>query len=148
VDFADASKDMEPLAGPSIVEIFERQIGTVLSALAVLAVGALMILFGVRPLTKALLAAPAGPQAGSPEGPAALEAPDFEMRNAFGDDPSDVGGQDNLLLNSDDHRDAFLDALRERRDHGVKQKLQKLVDFDEEHAARVLKQWIKQGAGA
>ena len=60
----------------------------------------------------------------------------------------EMGGDDNLLLNSSDGRDAFLDALRERRDNGAKQKLQKLVDFDEEHAARVLKQWIKQGAGA
>ena len=59
-----------------------------------------------------------------------------------------MGGDDNLLLNSAEGRDAFLDALRERRENGAKQKLQKLVDFDEEHAARVLKEWIKQGAGA
>ena len=58
VDFADASKDMEPAPGPGIVELLERQLGTILSALAILAVGALLILFGVRPLTNALLAAP------------------------------------------------------------------------------------------
>ena len=76
------------------------------------------------------------------------------MRNAWGDDASGAaafggaGGDDNLLLHSSDSRDAFLEALRERRENGAKQKLQKLVDFDEEHAARVLKAWIKQGAGA
>ena len=59
-----------------------------------------------------------------------------------------LGGDDNLLLNSSDSHDSFLDALRERREHGARQKLQKLVDFDEEHAARILKSWIKQGAGA
>jgi flagellar biosynthesis/type III secretory pathway M-ring protein FliF/YscJ len=53
---------------------------------------------------------------------------------------------DNLLLKSD--RDPFLDALRERRANGARQKLQKLVDFDEDHAAHVLRQWIKQGPGA
>jgi len=152
VDFADASKDMEPVSGPSILEILSRQLGTILSALAVLAVGALLILFGVRPLTAALLAPPAkGAAAVDNEGaPAALEAPAFEIRNAFGDgspDMNNLGGMaDNLLLNSDS--DPFLDALRERRNNGARQKLQKLVDFDEEHAARVLKQWIKQGAGA
>ena len=153
VDFADASKDMEPAPGPGVVELLERQLGAILSALAILAVGALLILFGVRPLTKALLAAPAE-AAGAPEAaPAALEGPAFEMRNAWGDAPGaagfgQIGGDDNLLLNSADGRDGFLDALRERRENGAKQKLQKLVDFDEEHAARVLKEWIKQGAGA
>jgi flagellar M-ring protein FliF len=150
VDFADASKDMEPVAGPSFLEIVERQLGTVLGALAILAVGALLILFGLRPLTAALLAAPA--EAAATDGTPALEAPAFEMRSAFGDDPPGFaavgGGEGNLLLNSGEGHDAFLEALRERREHGVKQKLQKLVDFDEEHAARILKQWIKQGAGA
>jgi flagellar M-ring protein FliF len=158
VEFADASKDMEPVSGPSILEILERQLGTILSALAVLAVGAMMVLFGVKPLVGALLAAPAegaATAAAAAEGSAAaLEGPGFEMRNAFGDDAPDMnalggmGGEDNLLLHSSDSRDEFLDALRDRRNNGVKQKLQKLVDFDEEQAARVLKEWIKQGAGA
>lgn len=155
VDFADATKDMEPVTGPSFVELIERQLGTILSALAVLAVGAMLILFGVRPLTTALLAAPAqtaGAAAlGSNGETAALEGPSFEMRNAFGDgspDMSALGMGDNLLLHSGEERDPFLDALRERRENGARQKLQKLVDFDEETAARVLKQWIKQGAGA
>ena len=155
VDFVDASRDMEPIAGPTIMELIGRQIGTIFSALAILAVGALLILFGVRPLTQALLAgsAESGAGAGASE-PAALEAPAFEMKSAFGDDASEMGafggmgGENNLLLNSSNSRDDFLDALRERRDNGVKQKLQKLVDFDEEQAARVLKQWIKHGAGA
>ncbi len=154
VDFADASKDMAPAPGPSLLEMLERQLGTIVSAFAILAVGALLILFGVRPLTHALLAAPAQAEAVGEAAPAALEAPAFEMRNAWGDDSPGVdafggmGTADNLLLNSGDSRDAFLDALRERRENGAKQKLQKLVDFDEEHAARVLKAWIKQGAGA
>ena len=153
VDFADASKDMEPAPGPGLVELLERQLGAIIAALALLAVGALLILFAVRPLTKALLAAPTEVGAAPEAAPAALEGPAFEMRNAWGDSPGaagfgEMGGEDNLLLNSTDGRDAFLDALRERRENGAKQKLQKLVDFDEEHAARVLKEWIKQGAGA
>jgi flagellar M-ring protein FliF len=153
VDFADATKDMEPVASPSFVALIERQLGTILSALAVLAVGVLLILFGVRPLTTALLAAStqAAGASGAEGEPAALEGPAFEIRNAFGDGSPDMGALgmgDNLLLHSGDERDPFLDALRERRDNGARQKLQKLVDFDEETAARILKQWIKQGAGA
>jgi flagellar M-ring protein FliF len=155
VDFADASKDMEPIAGPSLMEMLGRQLGTILSAVAIIVVGALLVFFGVRPLTQALIAAPAGAAAGggaaggAPDaGPAALEGP-FEMRNAFGDDLPDMNAMDDnsLLLRSSD-RDALIDSLRERRDNGARQKLQKLVDFDEEHAARILKQWINYGAGA
>jgi len=149
VDFADASKDMEPVAGPSILEMLGRQIGVILSAIAILAVGALLILFAVKPLTQALLAAPAAAAAEGAQ--AALEPPPFEMRNAFGDEIPDMAAMnaldDNLLLRSSE-RDALIDSLRERRDNGAKQMLQKLVDFDEEHAARILKQWINNGAGA
>ena len=44
-------------------------------------------------------------------------------------------GRQPVAASSD--RDALIDSLRERRDNGAKQKLQKLVDFDEEHAARI-----------
>jgi flagellar M-ring protein FliF len=152
VDFADASKDMAPAPGPSFLELVERQVGTIIAAVAMLVVGALLILFGVRPLTQALLAAPAQAETVAEAAPAALEGPEFEMRNAWGDGAPDAGAfggaDENLLLHSSDERDDFLNALRERRDNGAKQKLQKLVDFDEEHAARVLRAWIKQGAGA
>jgi flagellar M-ring protein FliF len=153
VDFADASKTMEPVAGPSILEIVERQLGTILSAVAVLAVGGMIIVFAVRPLTQALLASAAETPSAAP--PPALGPPaDFEMRNAFGDSSPEVsalggmGEEGNRLLTASDPDDAFLEALKERRENGVKQKLQKLVDFDEEHAARVLKRWIKEGASA
>jgi hypothetical protein len=47
---------------------------------------------------------------------------------------------------SDPNHDEFLQALAARRDNGPERKLQKLVDFDENHATTILKQWIRQGA--
>ena len=52
----------------------------------------------------------------------------------------------NLLIKSDDSADQFIEALLERRDKGPQRQLQKLVDFDEEHAAAILRQWIREGA--
>jgi flagellar M-ring protein FliF len=52
----------------------------------------------------------------------------------------------NFLIESDDGRDGFLEALLARRDNGPERKLQKLVEFDENQAATILKQWIRQGA--
>jgi flagellar M-ring protein FliF len=139
VDFVDESKDLEPVAPPSFMEILERQTGTIVSALAILVVAGLLIAFGVRPLTRALLAPP-------PELPA-LEAPDFgEMQAALANTSSSGGLGENLLLKSDENRDPSLESLSERRAKGPRLQLQKLVDFDEEHAAEILKSWLRQGA--
>ena len=146
VDFVDSGKDMEPIAGPSFVEILERQTGTLVSAAALVLVGALLIWFGVRPLTTALLAAPAAQEAGL-SGAAALEGPNSDepqiaIAAGMGEGMEDGG----LLIKPED--DGFFEALIERRDRGPQRQLQKLVDFDDEHAAAILKQWIREGAGA
>jgi flagellar M-ring protein FliF len=52
----------------------------------------------------------------------------------------------NFLIETDDGRDAFLEALLARRDKGPERKLQKLIEFDESQAATILKTWIRQGA--
>ena len=52
----------------------------------------------------------------------------------------------NFLIASDSGRDEFLEALLARRDNGPERKLLKLVEFDENQAATILKQWIRQGA--
>jgi flagellar M-ring protein FliF len=139
VDFVDSNHDLEPAPPPSFLEIVERQTGALVSAGAVLLVGAMLIGFGVRPLTKALLA--------PPPGPLALAAPEFgERQAALGVGPPDESRDPNLLGKPDDGRDKFLEALIERRDRSPQRQLQKFVDFDEEHAAAILKQWIRQGA--
>ena len=139
VDFVDSGHDLEPVASPSFLEIVERQFGTLVSAAAVLLVGGLLIMFGVRPLTKALLAPP-------PE-PIALTGPDYEApRAALAAGPSAGAADPQMLVKPEEGRDEFLEALLERRDKGPQRQLQKLVEFDEEHAAAILKQWIRQGA--
>ena len=145
VDFVDSGKDLEPVPAPSFLEIAERQTGSLVSAGVVLLVAVLLILFGLRPVTKALLTSP--PPAAALE---ALEGPPelgmaMAMAPALGDDSSDSADDGNLLIKSEG-RDQFLEGLLERRDHSPQRHLQKLVDFDEEHAAAILKQWIRQGA--
>ncbi|MGA9850626.1 MAG: flagellar basal-body MS-ring/collar protein FliF [Roseiarcus sp.] len=131
VDFVDSSRDLEPAAGPSILEILARQTGSIVNAGAVVLVAAMVIWFGVRPGLKMLLASPAVASAAAADAAPALAPPE--------------SGQ-NFLIESDDGRDAFLEALLARRDNGPERKLQKLVEFDENQAATILKQWIRQGA--
>ncbi len=135
VDFVDSGRDLEPAAGPSLVEILARQTGSILNAAAIVLVAAMMIWFGLRPGLKLLLAgdraetatALATPTAAAP----ALNAPDQDQK---------------YLIASNPDRDEFLEALLARRDSGPERKILKLVEFDESQAATILKQWVRQGA--
>ena len=145
VDFVDAGKDLEPAPGPSFVEILEHQTGILISAGSVLLVAGLLIWFGVRPLTKALLAPPISEMAS--ESAEVDGAGIGEMQSGF---PmatmGDMGDGPNMLIQSDDEPDQAIEALIERREKGPQRQLQKLVEFDEEHAAAILRQWIREGA--
>ena len=139
VDFVDSSRDLEPTPGPSLVEILVRQTGSILNAAAIVAVAGMMLWFGVRPALKMALAPPrlvAAQDARSAGGQTpALAAPDGDGQPG-----------ESILIETDPGRDEFMQALLARRDNGPERKLQKLIDFDENHAATILKQWIRQGA--
>jgi flagellar M-ring protein FliF len=135
VDFVDSSHDLEPAPGPSILEILARQTGSIVNAGAVVLVAAMVVWFGVRPGLKILLAIP-GSASGTASGIStattpALTGPDVDQ---------------NYLVDSNNGRDAFLEALLARRDNGPERKLLKLIEFDENQAATILKQWLRQGA--
>jgi flagellar M-ring protein FliF len=140
VDFVDSSRDLEPAAAPSLVEVLARQTGSILNAGAIVAVAGMMLWFGVRPAVKMAFAPPR------------LVAAE-DARRASGDQTPALGAPDSngqpgesILIETDSGRDEFMQALLARRDNGPERKLQKLIDFDENHAAAILKQWIRQGA--
>jgi len=140
VDFIDSTRDLDPAPGPSLIEILARQMGSIINAAAIVAVAAMVIWFGVRPGLKMALAPPRAAETEAMLGELggqmpALGAPD-------GEGQLDPG----FLIATDPSQDEFLQALVARRDNGPERKLQKLVDFDENHAATILKQWIRQGA--
>ena len=139
VDFVDSSRDLEPAPGPSLFEIVARQTGSILNAGAIVAVAAMMLWFGVRPGLKMAFA---------PQRAIALT----DARGASGQTPAlgapDGAGQpgERILIETDSGDDEFMQALLARRDNGPERKLMKLVEFDENHAGTILKQWIRQGA--
>jgi flagellar M-ring protein FliF len=140
VDFVDSSRDLEPAPGPSLVEIVARQMGSILNAGAIVTVAAMMLWFGVRPGLKMAFAPPSAVAIGNARGASGGQAPALAAPD--GDGPA----SENILIETDPDRDEFMQALLARRDNGPERKLQKLIDFDENHAATILKQWIRQGA--
>jgi flagellar M-ring protein FliF len=146
VDFADAERELEPVAPPSFMEIALRQSGSFVSAGAIVLVAAMLIWFGLRPATKMLLAAPAGQE---------QEALGMGMGMGMplGDFPAPMSaldsagpGEQNFLIEAGDQHDELLESLVARKDKSPQRHLQKLVEFDEQVAAAILKQWIRQGA--
>jgi flagellar M-ring protein FliF len=140
VDFIDSSRDLDPAPGPSLVEILARQTGSIANAGAIVAVAAMVVWFGVRPGLKMALAPPRIAAPGDGRGPSGRQTP------ALGAPDGDGQPTESILIETDSGRDAFFQALLARRDNGPERKLQKLVEFDENHAATILKQWIRQGA--
>ena len=94
----------------------------------------MLIWFGVRPVTRLLLPPPAETASaesfGAPRRRARRVSPAAD--DGFGDSP-DADRKPRSRC------DEFFAALAERRDKGPQRSLQKLVDFDEEHAAAILR---------
>ena len=139
VDFVDSSRDLEPAPGPSLVEIVARQTGSIFNAGAIVAVAAMLLWFGVRPGLRMAFAPPSPAALTDARGASAGQTP------ALGA-PDGAQPGESILIETDSNRDEFMEALLARRDNGSERKLMKMIEFDENHAATVLKQWIRQGA--
>ncbi len=100
----------------------------------------MLLWFGVRPGLRMAFAPPSPAALMDGRGASAGQTP------ALG--APDGGGQpgESILIETDSNRDEFMEALLARRDNGSERKLMKMIEFDENHAATVLKQWIRQGA--
>jgi flagellar M-ring protein FliF len=107
---------------------------------AIVVVVGMVVWFGVRPGLRMALAPPQVAATANLRGTSGGQTP------ALGAPEGDGQPTESILIETDSGRDAFLQTLLARRDNGPERKLQKLVEFDENHAATILKQWIRQGA--
>ena len=126
VEFHADARDLEPVPPMSLLEVVARQSGTFINAGTILLVSLLVIWFGLRPATKALLrneerrgAEPKG--LAGPEGDAAAAA--------------ELGAGENPDLIGD---------LTQKLERTPQKRLAQIVDFDEQRAAAILRQWIYQ----
>jgi flagellar M-ring protein FliF len=158
VDFVDSGKELEPVPGPSIVELLLRQSGSLISAAAVITVALMLIWFGLRPATKMLLAAPAPAAAiagGFGGGEALGLLPDGGLHPALAGDGASAAlpgmgmpGDSFLIEPPSGPGDGIVSELMARKAKSPQRQLEQLVEHDEEQAAAILKQWIRQGSSA
>ncbi|MFI5013862.1 MAG: flagellar basal-body MS-ring/collar protein FliF [Hyphomicrobiales bacterium] len=142
VDFADTGRDLEPLPPPGFVELLMRQSGSLVSAGTILAVAVLLIWFGIRPATRALLALP--------QTAAAAEAPLLPgLDQLSGPDPTQAITDAGFALQPMHSGEPnLIEDLTSKVRRTPQKRLEQIVQFDEDQATAILKQWMHQGERA
>ncbi|KRE15756.1 flagellar M-ring protein FliF [Bosea sp. Root381] len=131
VDFLQGSRTLEPTAPVGVGEALLRQSGTLINAVTILALAALIIWFGLRPSINAILKRPPPPPVATLADAAGLAGGDPQLQIA--------GTEIGLNLIGD---------LTSASQRSPIRKLEQLIEFDEVQAAAILKQWIHEGERA
>jgi flagellar M-ring protein FliF len=135
VEFVQTGQLDDAVVGPGILEQLVQQTGAIFKALSILAATALLIWFGLRPATKALLAQPRPTVASSTTGPLAVEGPT----------PGSVAAKPKVA-----HEEApnLIADLTTKMGRMPQKRLEQMIDYDEEQAAAILRQWMNGAKSA
>jgi flagellar M-ring protein FliF len=137
VDFTDAGQELTPHPTPGVGELLLRQTGTVVNAATILVVALLLIWFGLRPATNAILRLPEGANTELEE-MAALEAvPDLEPNAAAADRAPSWSRPDDGNL---------IEDLTTGSKRTPQKRLAQIVEYDESQAVAILRQWLHQSS--
>jgi flagellar M-ring protein FliF len=131
VDFFKDGQPLEPV-GMGFGELLLSQSGTIVNALAVLAATMLLVWFGLRPALRAVL--DPGLAAATSVAGGRLEA---EPGGNLSSEPTLPGAEPNLIAD-----------LKSKLGRTPQKRLEQMVDFDEEQAAAILKQWMREARRA
>ncbi len=158
VDFVDNARDLEPVPAPGLTEAVMRQSGTLINAGLVLLFTGIVVVFVVRPLLR-VLSVPGAASAGVDDLPALAMAGDGLMMLP---EPGDMGGLDGMAGGLDglgggaaplqvgawDEEVSLIDDITSQPRRSPQKRLEQMIEFDEEQAAAVLKQWIHKKEAA
>jgi flagellar M-ring protein FliF len=132
VDFYRNGEPLEPLPGPGWGEMLLRQSGSLVSAATILASTLLLIWLGLRPALRAVLEAGANAATESAAGQTSSSA-----LLGSGTARAQSGEESNLIAD-----------LTSRRMRSPQKRLEQLVSLDEEQAASILRQWMREAGRA
>ena len=134
VGFIDGGRPLDAAPPLPIAELLLRQSGTLINALTILVVAALLIWFGLRPAVKAILARPE-------DGSDALEVAmladgvDGAMAAIPSGDGAALEAQPNVNL---------IEDLTSKMNRSPQRRLEQIVELNEEQAAAILRQWMQE----
>lgn len=140
-------------AQPGFMDAIQAQIGTIINAIAFIAVAALLVVFGFRPLlaSTGIGRARRTEDGGQGAEEIGLELPDFSPQSLGGPGgmPSEGFGAD-FGFTADDAGDLleFEEAgtFNRRVKEGPERRLARMVEINEERAAKILRKWAAEEA--
>jgi flagellar M-ring protein FliF len=135
VDFTITDQALEPVPGEGIMGLLGGNLGTMINAGALILVSLLILLLGLRPALKAILAVPGALLA--PDGAGTLPIPDGP-----GELPGMGGGPFAVADFDIPTPDPRLDDLAREIANTPQTRLEKIVELDTDRAAQVLKAWL------
>jgi flagellar M-ring protein FliF len=141
MDFLDDQLLSDSASGPTVMEMLSANLAGIINSLAFVAVAALIVWFGFRPLVRSLGGGASSAET-LPEA-AGLELPDFApaagaggaLMDGFGSDFGFDSTDDLLSMGDDDGN--FNRRLKE----GPERRLSRMVEMSEERAAKILRKW-------
>ncbi|HXE69272.1 MAG TPA: flagellar basal-body MS-ring/collar protein FliF [Hyphomicrobiaceae bacterium] len=133
VEFIQTGLSLEPVPSVGIVEQLLHHTGSIVSAIAMVAVTMVLIWFGLRPAMRAILEAKPVPAAAVKE---------LRAQAVPGAAPAGAQG-----IAAEAHPNLISDLTHER-DRAPQKRLEQMVDYDEEQAAAVLKDWMRGAQSA
>ena len=134
VGFVDDGRMLEPTPALGFTEVLMRQFGNVINALTILVVATLLIWFGLRPAVSAILTRPEAESVFEASAPALAAA---------GDAAAGVG---TAALEAATPN--LIEDLTGKLNRTPQKKLEQMIEYDEEQAAAILKQWLLQAEAA
>ncbi len=140
VDFVQGGALDEAVAGPGILEQLLQQTGALVKGLTILAATVLLIFFGLKPAMRAILS-----QAPVPAVAAAGGAPQLTADGGASVELPGTGDRRNLSREVEPN---LIADLTSKMGRSPQKRLEQMIDYDEEQAAAILKQWMSGAKSA
>ncbi|OWV72085.1 flagellar M-ring protein FliF [Rhizobium sp. J15] len=145
MDFLENQLLEEATGGVRVMDMLSRNLAGIINSLAFVAVAFVVVWMGLRPLVRSVNGSGSGAMLGdaTPEA-AGLELPDFApaagasggaLMDGFGSDFGFDSTEDLLSLGDDDGN------FNRRVKEGPERKLSRMVEINEERAAKILRKW-------
>jgi flagellar M-ring protein FliF len=128
VEFMEGARDFPPVPAITFTEVLMRQSGAFVSAVAIVAVAAMLIWFGLRPAINAILDS------------RATETAQLET----GETTALLGGEGGSMEPFAEEAPNLVQDISRRVQHAPQRRLEQIIQLDEKQAAAILKQWIRQ----
>ncbi len=137
VEFIDGLDGVETVE-PGIMDSIGENVGTLINAGAFIVVAALVVLFGLKPMTAALTRKPETPS--FDEVQRSLAAPEGSVAAEIG--APGIAALPGIGMNASNP----LEDLRQRLKPAPQERLARMVDLNEERTAQILRKWARQEA--